>query len=96
MNVDLSGLAAGQWRHLSDKEMRAINQATEASSKTQEASAGAGSPKRDAKPASASSAVSDHKTKPAKKGSTGRHTKPATQTQRNKTKRVKGTLSLKK
>lgn len=41
MNIDLTGLSTGQWRHLNDDEMRAINHATESSSKTQEASAGA-------------------------------------------------------
>ena len=96
MNVDLSGLAAGQWRHLSDKEMRAINQATEASSKTQEASAGAGSPKSDAKAVSAAKAVSERSAKPRNNSGRGRHAKPTTNAKHNKPKRVKGTLSLKK
>ncbi|PCK32732.1 23S rRNA pseudouridine(2604) synthase RluF [Pseudoalteromonas piscicida] len=50
MNIDLTGLNSGQWRHLSDREMKAINQATESSSKTQEASAGAGAAKPAEKP----------------------------------------------
>lgn len=45
MNIDLTGLASGQWRHLSEQEMREINRATESSVKTQEASAGAGAGK---------------------------------------------------
>ncbi|KZN39135.1 23S rRNA pseudouridine(2604) synthase RluF [Pseudoalteromonas luteoviolacea] len=38
MNVNLNGLRAGEWRHLSEKEMAEINASIEGSSKTEEAS----------------------------------------------------------
>lgn len=55
MNIDLTGLSSGKWRHLNDNEMREINQATESSSKTQEASAGAGAGRQFDKPRKESS-----------------------------------------
>ncbi|USE71469.1 23S rRNA pseudouridine(2604) synthase RluF [Pseudoalteromonas maricaloris] len=57
MNIDLTGLSSGKWRHLNENEMRAINHATESSSKTQEASAGAGAGKQHDKPRSEVSEV---------------------------------------
>ncbi|MGC3836464.1 23S rRNA pseudouridine(2604) synthase RluF [Moritella viscosa] len=38
MNIDMKGLATGQWRLLTDKEMAAINSMVEGSSSTEEAS----------------------------------------------------------
>lgn len=94
MNVNLNGLRAGEWRHLSEKEMSEINASIEGSSKTEEASVDNKKRTRSKEPLNQNRSASD---KPR-----GKHQN--TQTRPDKPKRrsgkkpdrVKGTLSLKR
>ncbi|KID55767.1 pseudouridine synthase [Pseudoalteromonas luteoviolacea] len=94
MNVNLNGLRAGEWRHLSEKEMSEINASIEGSSKTEEASVDNKKRTRPKEPLNQNRSASD---KPR-----GKHQN--TQTRPDKPKRrsgkkpdrVKGTLSLKR
>ncbi|MBQ4810668.1 23S rRNA pseudouridine(2604) synthase RluF [Pseudoalteromonas luteoviolacea] len=89
MNVNLNGLRAGQWRHLSENEMAEINASIEGSSKTEEASV---DNKKRAQPKSNGSKKRDearpHKTNSAK---SKQPKKPGKSPQR-----LKGTLSMNK
>ncbi|WP_440056492.1 23S rRNA pseudouridine(2604) synthase RluF (plasmid) [Pseudoalteromonas sp. T1lg65] len=85
MNVDLSGLAVGQWRHLTDKEMAEIEKATASSVKTEEASGAVGT--------STAKSTENHRSGRVKKAEHSVRT-PANKSTKKPSKRVSGTLKL--
>ncbi|MBQ4875894.1 23S rRNA pseudouridine(2604) synthase RluF [Pseudoalteromonas luteoviolacea] len=94
MNVNLNGLRAGEWRHLSEKEMAEINASIEGSSKTEEASV---DNKKRAKPKESFNQNRSVSDKPRSKNKSN-HARPDKPNRKSgkKPERVKGTLSLKR
>ncbi|AOT10559.1 23S rRNA pseudouridine(2604) synthase RluF [Pseudoalteromonas luteoviolacea] len=94
MNVNLNGLRAGEWRHLSEKEMSEINASIEGSSKTEEASVDS---KKRTRPKESLSQNRNSSEKPRSKNrdNQARSDKPKRRSGK-KPERVKGTLSLKR
>ncbi|KZN61171.1 hypothetical protein N473_22780 [Pseudoalteromonas luteoviolacea CPMOR-1] len=94
MNVNLNGLRAGEWRHLSEKEMSEINASIEGSSKTEEASV---DNKKRIRPKDSSNQNRSSSDKPRSqhKSNQARPDKPKRRSAK-KPERVKGTLSLKR
>ncbi|CAM4186928.1 23S rRNA pseudouridine(2604) synthase RluF [Pseudoalteromonas byunsanensis] len=93
MNVNLNGLRPGQWRHLSDAEMRAINDSISDSAKTEEGSIDPN--KRLDSSSKVRKAPSSNKSFTAKVQPQRNDTKPV-RSHSSKEKRKSGTLSLKK
>lgn len=82
MNVDLKGLKSGQWRHLTEEEMSAINSAVSVSRKTEESSTDPNKQHRKTK------------AKSSRSNQNKRSSIADSKAQKPQRKRTKGTLSL--
>ncbi|CAH9062322.1 Dual-specificity RNA pseudouridine synthase RluF [Pseudoalteromonas holothuriae] len=89
MNVNLNGLRSGQWRHLTDAEMKQINDSIAGSAKTEEGSVDPN--KKEAK-------TPTHKPATDKKRFSDTNSKPRFDSKKpnSESKRKPGTLSIKK